>query len=125
MGQTEYLHDKGTDKLIADVLAFDPTKVNAGEEDEIPLAILGNGDTATAVVGKPGGAIETQPIYSTELPIQYKLGIKAGFHIAMQKIHRRLNMNDATKIRDAMREQIQQEYGFDVLTMPTASTRKG
>lgn len=36
MGQAEHLHDRGTDKLIAAARAYDPTRVNVGEQDEVP-----------------------------------------------------------------------------------------
>lgn len=88
MAQDQYLHNKGTDKLIADVLAFDPTKVSPAEADEVPLAILGQGDTAVAVVGNKDGSIETKPYgwvrgYSDA---QHDIGFMAGIVAAINAI---------------------------------------
>lgn len=88
MAQDQYLHNKGTDKLIADVRAFDPTKVNPAEADEIPLAILGQGDTAVAVVGNADGSIETRPYgwVTRHIDMSHTIGFQSGIVAAINAV---------------------------------------
>lgn len=101
MTQDQYLHDRGTDKLIADVLAFDPTKVNPGEADEVPLAILGQGDTAVAVVGNADGSIESKPYgwVTRHVDMEHDIGFQSGIIAAINAIFADDELRSSDKAR--------------------------
>jgi len=121
MGQTEYLHDKGTDKLIADVLAFDPTKVNAGEADEVPEMfdeMTGPCDSRppapTRVDAKP---IDWAKEYADSV---HRIGFHGGLLTAMEIVM------DSSSLDSSERRVLVEKLRMAMkLTMPAASTRKG
>lgn len=105
MGTDAYLHDKGTDKLIADVRAFDPTRVNAAEADEVPLAVLGNGDTAVAVVGNADGSIESRPYawVSRHVDMAHTIGFHSGIVAAINAVYgSHLSLGDKQRLAETL-----------------------
>jgi hypothetical protein len=117
---SEYLHNKGTDKLIADVRAFDPTKINPAEADEVPLAILGQGDTATAVVGNADGSIETRPYgwVTKHVDAAHRIGFQSGIIAAINAVFADDELRSSDKARLA-------ETLAKLEDAPSGSTRQG
>lgn len=117
MSQDQYLHNKGTDKLIADVMACDPTKVNPAEADEVPLAILGNGDTAVAVVGNKDGSIETKPYgwVSRHVDMAHAIGFQSGIVAAINAVYdSHISLGDKQRLAETLAK-----------IVPSGSTRQG
>jgi len=118
MGTDAYLHDKGTDKLIADVRAFDPTKVNPAEADEVPIAILGQGDTAVAVVGNADGSIESRPYgwVTRHVDMAHDIGFQSGIVAAINAIFAddEIRTSDKARLANALAK-----------IGPAGTTRKG
>lgn len=108
MGQTEYLHDKGTDKLIADVLAFDPTKVNAGEEDEI--------DTAKPVWDSLNEAFKDGTRSASMDAVNIVWANREFLGLTLEHIEAITKLIDAEQFR---------KYGAKYSIRPSGTTRKG
>lgn len=112
--QTEYLHDRGTDKLIADVQAFDPSKVNPCEQDEVPEMF----DEFT-------GPCDTRPAPTKSEPYDwvkqhcdsnYRIGFKSGILECINVVlNSHLSAADRCRLVDA----------FAALKLPSDSTRNG
>lgn len=124
---SDYLHDKGTDKLIADVMAFDPTKVNPAEADEVPEAFdefTGPCDMHPYLPPRNTDmSSEMKPATFAGLEPQYLLGIKSGFHIVIrQLVLSGVDLKEVGEIRCRVRKQVLAEYGFDITKGPAGST---
>lgn len=102
---SEYLHNKGTDKLIADVMAFDPTKVNPAEQDEIDTAPILNNLSESYKNGARDGARDA---------INQIWARREAFGLSLEQIE------EMTKIVDA---ELFRMYGAKYSLRPAGSTR--
>jgi len=86
----QYLHNKGTDKLIADVRAYQPA--NMAEQDEVPEAF----DEFTGPCdmqpypppSNPDGSIESRPYgwVSRHVDIAHTIGFQSGIVAAISAV---------------------------------------
>lgn len=115
MGQTEYLHDKGTDRLIADVLAYDPTKVNPAEADEVPEAF----DEFTGPCEtRPAAKAKSEPFdwVKDHVDMSYRIGYRAALLDCMDFV---INSTLPAAVRRQLIEK------FAAMNPPAGTTRKG
>ena len=117
--QTDHLHDKGTDKLIADVRAFDPTRVNPAEADEVPEAFdefTGPCDT------RPAAKVEAKPAnwakdYADSV---HRIGFHCGLLTAMEIVM------DSSSLDSGERRVLVEKLRMAMkLTVPAGTTRQG
>jgi hypothetical protein len=115
MNQTDYLHDKGTDRLIADVRAFDPTRVNPAEADEVPEAF----DEFTGPCEtRPAAKAKSEPFdwVSKHVDMSYRIGYRAGILDCMNAVLiSHLSAADRNYLVDV----------FAALKLPADTTRQG
>jgi hypothetical protein len=115
MNQTDHLHDKGTDKLIADVRAFDPTKVNPGEQDEVPEAF----DEFTGPCEtRPAAPAKSEPFdwVPKHVDMSFRIGYRSGILDCINAVlTSHLSAADRCHLADA----------FAALKLPADTTRQG
>jgi hypothetical protein len=117
MNQTDYLHDKGTDRLIADVRAFDPTRVNVGEQDEVPeMFDEMTGPCETRPVGPAKSKFDLLDLAKEHGERTYHIGYRAGILDCINAVlTSHLSAADRFRLVDA----------FAALKLPSDTTRNG